>query len=654
MDQDPVPSELPLHGALAAAEIARLEGCELDAERLYEQAIGSARENGLVHDEALANELAARFYAARGFERIGRMYLRDARYGYLRCGADGKVRQLDQLYPHLREEERAPGPTGTTGDPVEHLDLATVMKVSQAVSGEMVLEKLIDTLMRTALEQAGAGRGLLILARGSEQRIAAEATMGGDSLSVHFRDEPATAAMLPESVLHYVMRTRESVILADASVESPFATDPYIQRERVRSIVCLPFLNRAKLVGALYLENNRAGVFSPGRIALLKLLATQAAISLENIRLDRDLADRETRIRRFFNANIIGIFIWDFDGRILEANDAFLRIVGYEREDLDAGRMRWADMTPPDLREREAERVREHQTTGRLPPFEKEYLRKDGSRVPVLVGVAIFEEGGSQGVGFVLDLTERKLASEALREAQDALARVNRVTTLGVLAASIAHEVNQPLGAMVTSAASCSRWLAAQPPELDKAQRALERVSKDGQRAGEIIARIRTLVQRQPPRRGPVDLNEAIREVIALTRDEMRASDISLGTALARELPPVAGDRVQLQQVILNLIVNAIEAMSGSGDGRRELLIHSAQDGNAVAVEVRDSGPGVEPERAERLFEAFYTTKAEGIGMGLSISRSIIEAHGGRLWVSANAPQGAVFHFSLPLETAAA
>jgi PAS domain S-box-containing protein len=248
------------------------------------------------------------------------------------------------------------------------------------------------------------------------------------------------------------------------------------------------------------------------------------------------------------------------------------------------------------------------------------------------------------------DLTEHMLASEALREAQGALARVNRVTTLGVLAASIAHEVNQPLGAMVTSAASCLRWLAAQPPDFDKAQRALERIAKDGRRASEVIDRIRTLVQRQAPRRDRVDVNDAILEVIALTRDETRRNEVWLETSLAHGLPPVSGDRVQLQQVILNLAVNAIEAMSAIGDRGRELAIRSAKDGGALLVEVRDSGPGVDPEHAEQLFEAFYTTNADGIGMGLSISRSIIEAHGGRMWASRNQPHGAVFRFSLPLE----
>jgi PAS domain S-box-containing protein len=247
------------------------------------------------------------------------------------------------------------------------------------------------------------------------------------------------------------------------------------------------------------------------------------------------------------------------------------------------------------------------------------------------------------------DLTEHVLASEALREAQAALARVNRVTTLGVLAASIAHEVNQPLTAMVASAGSCARWLAAEPLELEKAQRSLERIARDGKRAREVIDRIRALVMRQPPRRDRVDVKQTIIDVIALTRDQMRRNNIALKTELADGLPSVRGDRVQLQQVILNLIANAIDAMSAPSDRPRQLVIGCAGEAACgVRIEVRDSGPGIAPEMADKLFEPFCTSKPQGIGMGLSICQSIVEAHGGRLWAASNLPHGALFQLSLP------
>src|SRR5499427_5757374 len=280
------PENFENRAALVGAEIARIEGRVLDAMGLYEQAIGSARANGLIHNEALAYELAARFYTAHGFETSAHAYLCNARYGYLRWGADGKVRQLDTLYPHLRHDGPFPGPTSTIEAPVDSLDLATVLKVSQAVSGEIVLEQLLDTLMRTALAHAGAERGLLLLPHGAEQRIAAEATTSGDTVMVRLHEASVAAAALPESLVHYVVRTHESVILGAAAVPNPFAADPYLRQQHARSLLCVLLLNQTTLTGVLYLENTLTPhVFTPTRSAVLTLLASQAAISLENARL---------------------------------------------------------------------------------------------------------------------------------------------------------------------------------------------------------------------------------------------------------------------------------------------------------------------------------------------------------------------------------
>jgi PAS domain S-box-containing protein len=654
------PENFENRAALVGAELARIEGRELDAERLYEQAIHSARDNGFVHNEAIAYEHASEFYRARGFNQIADLYLRNARYGYLRWGADGKVRQLEAMYPHLRVEEPAPGPTNTITTPVERLDLATVIKVSQAVSSEMVLEKLIDTLMRTAIAQAAAERGLLVLSRGAEPRIEAEATTSSDTVLVELRDAPVTASALPETVLQYVLRTRESVVLDEAVSELSFAADPYIRQRQARSILCLPLINQAKLIGVLYLENNLTPrAFAPARIAVLKFLASQAAVALENTRLYRDGVEREAKIRRLVDANIIGIFIWESEGQIFEANDAFLRMVGHDRKDLVAGRLRWTGMTPPEWRKRHEQFwTPELKVTGTVQPYEKEYFRKDGSRLPVLVGAASFDQNGKQGVSFVLDLTERKRAEAEARESerryrevQMELAHANRVATMGQLTASIAHEVNQPIAGMVTSAQAARRWLDRQPPHLEDARQALARIVKDGNRAGDVIGRIRELIKKAPPRKDWVDINEAIREVIELTRGEAVKTGVSVQMHLAEALPRIHGDRVQLQQVILNLIINGVEAMGGVRDGPRELLISTGQaEPGGVLVVVRDSGPGLAPATLEHLFEAFYTTKPTGLGMGLSICRSIIEAHGGRLWAEANEPRGTIFQFLTPTQ----
>jgi PAS domain S-box-containing protein len=651
------PENFENRAALVGAEIARIDGRALDAEHLYEQAIRSAVANDFVQNEAVANELAARFYATRGFEKVARVYLRDARHCYLRWGAHGKVRQLDEVYPYLREDEPLPGATRTIGAPVEHLDLATVIKVSQAVSGEIVLEKLIDTLLRTAMAQAGAERVLLIMAQDGTQRIVAEAMTGGDTVTVHLCDEAVAEAVLPESVLNYVLRTRESVILDDAAIHSQFAADCYIHQRRTRSILCLPLLNQAQLIGVLYLENNLAPrVFAPTRLAVLKLLASQAAIALENTRLYRDLAEREAKVRRLVDANIIGIFISKRSGEIIEANDAFLKMVRYAQEDLTAGHMRWTDLTPPEWRAATARALEGLDPSRVVQPYEKEYLRKDGSRVPVLVGSAAFDEQRDQGVTFVLDLSERKRAETEARESerrlfdvQMELAHANRLATMGQLSASIVHEVSQPLAATVTNAEAGLRWLDRQPPDLQQARQTFSAILEIGHRAGDVVGRIRALIQKAPPRKDRVDLNGAIREVIELTRGEAVKSSVSVQTQFADGLPPIHGDRVQLQQVVLNLIINAVEAMGGVSEGTRDLLISTGKaESGGVLVAVMDSGPGLASANLEQLFDAFYTTKPRGLGMGLSICRSIINAHGGRLWASAKVPRGAIIQFTLP------
>jgi len=642
--------------ALVSAEIARLDGRDMEAMRLYEQAIQSAREHGFAQEDGLANELAARFYAERGFEKIALVYLRDARHGYFRWGAAGKVRQLEELHSHLAAETPAPGPTSTILASLEHLDLATIIKVSQAVSGEIVPEKLIDTLMRAAIEHAGAERGILFLPRNAELRMEAEATTSGDTVSVHLREGSIADAVLPESIVHFVARTRESVILDDASTQNPFSADKNISRGRTRSILCLPLIKQTTLIGVLYLENNlMPHVFTPSRVVVLELLASQAAISLENTRLYADLEQREAKIRRLVDANIIGISIWDFDGRIIEANEAVLHILGRSRDDIVSGRLRWTDLTPTEWQDADERAVAELRATGSCKPYEKEYLRNDGSHVPVLVGSATLGEHRDQGVSFILDLTERKQAEENLRESQrrnrDAqmeLAHVNRVTTMGQLTASIAHEVNQPIAAAVTSADAGLRWLAAQPPDLVEVRDAFDRIIKAGSQAGGVIGRIRAVIRKLPEKKALLDINETILETIALTRSEMRRHRVLLQTELANGLPRIWGDRVQLQQVILNLIMNAIEAISEVSGGSRELLISTEAEAGCVLVSVRDTGPGLSQVDPERVFHAFYTTKSSGLGMGLSICRSIIEAFGGRLWATANVPQGAIFQFTVP------
>lgn len=305
----------------------------------------------------------------------------------------------------------------------------------------------------------------------------------------------------------------------------------------------------------------------------------------------------------------------------------------------------------------EPENWREHMATlERREPFRDfvyKVQRVDGSLGFVSIsGKPVFDaEGRFSGYrGVARDITERQRAEEALREAQSELAHVTRVATLGELSASIAHEINQPLAGVVTTGQACLRWLGREVPDLAEARAAVERIIRDGNRAGEVIARIRALVRKAAPQKARLAINDVIAEVIALADSELRRHGVALHTDLAAALPLVLGDRIQLQQVLLNLLLNGMEALRGVTDRPRTLIVRSQpEEAAAIRVGVQDVGPGIAPQDLERIFTAFVSTKPEGLGMGLAISRSIIEAHGGRLWATPNDGPGATVQFTLPI-----
>ena len=374
------------------------------------------------------------------------------------------------------------------------------------------------------------------------------------------------------------------------------------------------------------------------------------SISIGFIELLVELERRESRVRRLIDANIVGIFVWDPSGRLVDANEAFLRLTGYSRDELLSKRLGWTELTPAETRAGNEQRLAELKATRVVRPYETEYVQKNGGGVPVLVGMATFEEASEEGVAFVIDLTDQKKAEQAYTQVQMELAHANRVATIGHLTASIAHEIKQPIGAAIAYANAGLNWLGSQPPNLDEARRAFAMIVEAGVRVGDIIERTRTLVKKAPARRDALAINETILEVVALTRHEAAKNRVCVQLQLTEGLPPVQGDRVQLQQVVLNLIINAVEAMGSSKEGTRQLLINTDRaDQQEIRIVVQDSGPGMAPESIDRVFDPFYTTKSSGLGIGLSICRSIIEAHEGRLWVTVDQPKGAVFAFTLPV-----
>jgi PAS domain S-box-containing protein len=528
----------------------------------------------------------------------------------------------------------------------------------------------------------------------------------------------------------------------------------------------------------------RTEELAAANIELRNEIAKQQSMSTENARLYRDLEDREQRIGRLIDSNIIGIVIWDLDGRLLDANDAFLRMVGYDRDDLRAG-IRWFDMTPPDWQEVHARyEAEELKTTGMMQPREKEYFRKDGTRVPVLIGAACFEGQSTQGVAYIVDLSKQKRAEEALRRseaylteaqrlthtgscaidgtsrdtvywsdemfrlfgfdpqqgppkweqflaqihpedrekvrfandktfrtqvncdvefrvvkadgtvkyihgighpvsgpngqlvqvlgtmiditerkrAEEArsrlqqleadLVRTHRVSLMGELTASLAHEIKQPIGASVTNAEACLRLIDRPEPDLSEAREAALEMIKDARRAVEIIDRVRSVYQKGSSQLEMVDFNQLTEEMVIMMGVEAERHSVTIHTDFPQGLPHVMADRVQLQQAFMNLIVNGIEAMQAGGG---ELTIKARLiSENQLQVSISDTGVGLPVENPDRIFDAFFTTKTRGTGLGLAITRSIIQSHGGEIWAVANSGRGATFNFTLPISEAAA
>jgi PAS domain S-box-containing protein len=535
------------------------------------------------------------------------------------------------------------------------------------VSSEMDLDKLIDTLMVVALEHAGADRGLLILPRGEELGIEAEAKTIRDMVKVRLRQTPVTSTELPESLVRYVIRSHDSVLLDDASERNVYSGDQYLLHNYCRSILCVPLIKQARLIGVLYLENNQTShVFTPARLAVLKLLASQAAISLENARLYAELMTENSERRRAEQAlraseaslaegqriSRTGSWRWNVRTGAVQWSAEFFRILGFDPAvDQPSYAKGMARIHPEDraLVERAlADAVRERNV------FKGEYriLLHDGS-IKYLQTTGhpdIDETGEVEFVGTVMDTTERRHAEEALRRTQAELARASRLTTMGELAGSIIHEINQPLAAVLGNAEVCRRWLNRDPPELTEARDAISRLEQDGRRAADVVKGLRALARKSDLELTNVDINDAIQEVLALLRGELEGGAVVLQVDLVAADRPVLGDRVQLQQVLLNLIRNGIEAMSAVAD-RRRILRLSAQPNemSEVLIAVEDSGTGLAPATVDRVFDPLFTTKPNGMGMGLAICRSIVEAHRGRLWASPNLPHGTTFQFTVPL-----
>jgi PAS domain S-box-containing protein len=371
-----------------------------------------------------------------------------------------------------------------------------------------------------------------------------------------------------------------------------------------------------------------------------------------NQALRKEIAERERaedRLRLVIDTTPAMLHSARPDGSMDFFNRRWLEYVGHSLDEMCG--WRWTKVVHPDDVEEEAARWRTSLATGEPFGAEVRVRRADGEyrrQLHHIVPAHDDEETIVKWYGSSIDVEDRRRAEEALRESEAELARVIRIATMGELAASIAHEVNQPLGAAVTNGNAAWRWLAGQPPNLDEAREAIERAVREATRASDVIGRIRALLQKLPPQMERLDMNAVIREVLTLADNELLRGGITVRTELTPDVPNVLGDRVQLQQVILNLILNGIDAMRAITHRPRELLIESAKHAEGVLIQVHDSGEGVAAEQADHIFQPFFTTKPQGIGMGLSVGRSIVETHGGRMWFTPGSSHGVVFQFTVP------
>ena len=499
------------------------------------------------------------------------------------------------------------------------------------------------------MENAGAERGALLLMRSDALQVEAQATSGRAGVAVDLRRTRVCEDELPETVIQYAIRTRTSVILDDATLSTLFAGDPYVQRGRPRSMLCLPLVKQATLVGLLYLENSLTpGVFTAERVTVLELLAAQAAISLENARLYADLREREDRIRQLVDSSIIGVFFWNLSGKITDANDAFLGIVGYSRKDLESQQIPWKMMAPGEYDLLDMRMIDALRSTRRCPSLEKELVRKDRTRVPVLIGAALLEGSRDDGVAFVLDLTERKQA-EWEREARRVAEEANRAKS--EFLATMSHEIRTPMNAIIgmSQLALGSGLTAKQHHYIDNVHRS----------AQHLLGIINDILDFSKIEAGKLQieaiafsLGDVMDNLANVVGQQAEEKNLELVFLEPPQLPTrLVGDPLRLGQVLINLTNNAVKFTERGEITVSVEVIETDTAAVKLRFGVRDTGIGISTEQRHRLFQAFSQGDAStsrrygGTGLGLAICHHLVHLMGGAIGVESTPGQGSYFTF---------
>jgi signal transduction histidine kinase len=534
----------------------------------------------------------------------------------------------------------------------ETSELELIANAFQAISKEISYEGLAQALLAAALRYSGAARGAVLLSEGGELLARADASFPREKAKFSASQPPTDHFRLPPDLSEKVLARQETVVRHQSENGSALIDQAECSPDRPVAQLCLPLIHRERTIGVLYLESESVpDAFTPRCVSVVSMLASQAAVSFESAQLFEALRETNMWMVKGQQIGRMGSYRWNTRTLLSRGSREIYRILGLDLDVNPVPFEAFRDRVHPD--DLPALETALAEAVSNRSPFNQEYrvVHKDGTVLHV-VAVGQFDVGPTGDLeleGIITDITERKAAEQALMDARAELARAVRLASLGELAGSIIHEVNQPLTGIITSAEACARWLARDPVEPSEARKSAMRVIEQGHRASKVVTGLRSLVRDTKLHFADVEVNENVEEILLLSKRELERAGVTPKLDLDRSLPHVEADRVQVQQIVLNLVRNAIEAMMDVKARARILAVSTGFADGCVTVAIADTGVSVDPTSRERLFDALHTTKEQGLGLGLSICRKIVNAHRGRLWMEDNMPHGTIFTFALPL-----